>query len=213
MIRFYDHPTACPVQEIDFWFSIGSTYTYLTVMRLPDVQKSSGIRFNWHPFSVRQIMIEMDNIPFATKPIKQAYMWRDVERRARRYDLPARLPAPYPLTEFDTANAIAVLAREEGWCEAYVRATYRYWFQEGLEAGGDANLTRVLGELGQDKARVLAAARSERVSAAYASATDAARARQIFGSPTFVVGDEVFWGDDRLEDAIDFLRAAPASTS
>jgi len=201
------------VQDINFWFSIGSTYTYLTVMRLPDVQKRSGIRFNWRPFSVRQIMMEMDNIPFATKPIKQAYMWRDVERRARRYGLPARLPVPYPLTEFDTANAIAVLAREEGWCEDYVRTTYRYWFQKGLEAGGDANLTRVLGELGQDKARVLEAARSERVSAAYASATDDARALHIFGSPTFVVGDEVFWGDDRLEDAIEFLRAAPESAS
>ncbi|HKU93997.1 MAG TPA: DsbA family protein, partial [Vineibacter sp.] len=49
--------------DIDFWFSVGSTYTYLSVMRLPDVEKRTGIRFRWRPFSVRAIMREMDNVP------------------------------------------------------------------------------------------------------------------------------------------------------
>ena len=67
---------------IDFWFSIGSTYTYLTVMRRAGVQRNTGTEFRWQPFSVRQIMIEQDNIPLRTKPVKAAYMWRDIERRA-----------------------------------------------------------------------------------------------------------------------------------
>src|SRR5579864_3486021 len=117
---------------IDFWFSIGSTYTYLTVMRLEDVQRTTGIEFRWRPFSVRQIMIEQDNIPFRTKPVKAAYMWRDIERRAALHGLPARVPAPYPLAEWDTANRVAVLAAQEGWVGNYARATYRRWFQEGL---------------------------------------------------------------------------------
>jgi len=197
------------VQGIDFWFSVGSTYTYLTVMRLPEVQKESGVRFNWHPFSVRQIMVEMDNIPFATKPAKEAYMWRDVERRAARYGIAISVPAPYPLQHFDLANEIAVLALNEGWCEEYVRSTYRYWFQHGLEAGSDANLERVFDEIGQDRARVLQAVQSEEVGSAYRAATDVARARGVFGAPTFIVGDEVFWGDDRLEDAVAFFRSLP----
>ena len=196
------------MQGIDFWFSIGSTYTYLSVMRLPDVQEKSGVLFNWRPFSVRSIMLEMDNIPFAKKPVKQAYMWRDIERRARHYGVPARLPAPYPLSEFDLANEIAVLARDEGWCEDYVRSTYKYWFQDGLEAGSDANLSKVLSEVGQDMTRVLRDARSDVVRKAYAAATDEARAKYIFGAPTFTVGEEVFWGDDRLDDAIAFVRSA-----
>lgn len=197
------------MQGIDFWFSVGSTYTYLTVMRLPEVQKESGVRFNWHPFSVRQIMVEMDNIPFATKPAKEAYMWRDVERRAARYGIAISVPAPYPLQHFDLANEIAVLALNEGWCEEYVRSTYRYWFQHGLEAGSDANLERVFDEIGQDRARVLRAVQSEEVGSAYRAATDVARARGVFGAPTFIVGDEVFWGDDRLEDAVAFFRSLP----
>ena len=66
----------------EFWISIGSTYSYLTVSRLPAIEETTGIRFDWRPFSVREIMIEMDNIPFATKPVKAAYMWRDIDRRA-----------------------------------------------------------------------------------------------------------------------------------
>jgi len=115
---------------IDFWFSIGSTYTYLSVMRLAEVEQTSGIAFRWQPFSVRQIMIEMDNIPFRTKPLKAAYMWRDIERRAAMYGLPARVPAPYPLAQWDVANRVAVLGAAEGWVADYARATYRRWFQE-----------------------------------------------------------------------------------
>ena len=67
---------------IDFWFTVGSTYTYLTVSRLDAIEKANGIRFRWRPFNARAIMQEMNNVPFATKPTKLAYMWRDVERRA-----------------------------------------------------------------------------------------------------------------------------------
>ena len=89
------------VPSIDFWFSIGSTYSYLTIMRLKDVERQIGIAFEWRPFSVRRIMIEQNNVPFAEKPVKSAYMWRDIERRAAAYDVPVRVPAPYPLREFD----------------------------------------------------------------------------------------------------------------
>ncbi len=63
---------------IDFWFSTGSTYTYLAVSRLPAVTKATGVRFTWRPFSVRAIMREQNNIPFQGKPVKSVYMWRDI---------------------------------------------------------------------------------------------------------------------------------------
>ncbi|HUI34340.1 MAG TPA: DsbA family protein, partial [Stellaceae bacterium] len=154
------------------------------------------------PFSVRQIMIEMDNIPFRTKPVKAAYMWRDIERRAEMYGLPARVPAPYPLAQWDAANRVAVLGAAEGWVKDYARATYRRWFQEGLEPGSDPNLSDSLLEIGQDPSRVTAAAATAEIGAAYEAATDDARRLGIFGSPTFVVDQDLFWGDDRLDDAI-----------
>jgi 2-hydroxychromene-2-carboxylate isomerase len=191
---------------IDFWFSIGSTYTYLSVMRLGEVGRTAGVAFRWHPFSVREIMIEMDNIPFRTKPVKAAYMWRDIERRAQKYHLPCRVPVPYPLQQWDVANRIAVLGVREGWVADYARATYRRWFEQGLEPGSEPNLSQSLADIGQDAARVVALAASPAIDAAYKSATDEARKLGIFGVPTFVAGRELFWGDDRLDDAIAWHR-------
>ncbi|MGC2411161.1 MAG: 2-hydroxychromene-2-carboxylate isomerase [Stellaceae bacterium] len=191
---------------IDFWFSIGSTYTYLSVMRLAEVEQTSGIAFRWQPFSVRQIMIEMDNIPFRTKPVKAAYMWRDIERRAEMHGLRARVPAPYPLAQWDVANRVAVLGASEGWVADYARATYRRWFQDGLEPGSEPNLSDSLHEIGQDPSRVTALAATPEIAAAYEAATDTARKLGIFGSPTFAVDRELFWGDDRLDDAIAWHR-------
>jgi 2-hydroxychromene-2-carboxylate isomerase len=192
---------------IDFWVSIGSTYSYLSVMRLSSVEEASGVAFRWRPFSVRAIMIEQNNIPFVGKPVKLAYMWRDIGRRALKRGLRPNLPAPYPLKEFDLANKIAVLAETEGWCADYVRAAYRHWFDLGEEPGSEPGLTVVLRELGRDPARVVAAAQTGRIEERYKRDTEEAKALGVFGSPTFVADGEVFWGDDRLEDAIEWFKA------
>jgi 2-hydroxychromene-2-carboxylate isomerase len=192
--------------SIDFWYSIGSTYSYLTVMRLADVQRATGVRFRWRPFNVRHVMIEQNNIPFKDKPVKAAYMWRDIERRAGRYGLHPRIPAPYPLPGLVLANQVAVLGAEEGWCEDYTRATYRRWFEGGQPAGEDPNLSDSLREIGQDPARVVPAAQGAEIADRLAASTAEAMRLGVFGSPTFVVGTEVFWGDDRLDDALLWLK-------
>jgi 2-hydroxychromene-2-carboxylate isomerase len=188
--------------SINFWYSIGSTYSYLTVMRLPDVAKATGVEFRWRPYNVRHVMVEQNNIPFKDKPVKTAYMWRDIERRAAAYGLTPSIPAPYPLPGLVLANQIATLGEEEGWVEAYTQATYRRWFEAGQPAGEEPNLSGSLKDIGQDPARVLASANSDRIVAALASATQEAMELGVFGSPSFAVGSEIFWGDDRLADAI-----------
>jgi len=190
------------VSQIDFWYSIGSTYSYLTVMRLPELIRTSGVKFRWRPFNVRHVMIEQNNIPFKDKPIKTAYMWRDIQRRADRYGLSPQTPAPYPLPGLVLANQIATLGVEEGWVVNYTRATYRRWFEGGQPAGEEPNISESLREIGCDPSEVLAAARSERIIDKLAQETEEAMKLGVFGSPTFVVGQEVFWGDDRLEDAL-----------
>ena len=170
------------------------------------MSSGGGIAFAWRPFSVRQIMMEMDNIPFRTKPVKAAYMWRDIERRAAMQGLRPRIPAPYPLQQWDTANRVAVLGAEEGWVADYARATYRRWFEDEQEPGSEPTLSDSLREIGQEPARVLERAASAEIGAAYQAATEEARQLGIFGSPTFAVGHELFWGDDRLEDAIAWHR-------
>jgi 2-hydroxychromene-2-carboxylate isomerase len=190
------------VAVIDFWYSIGSTYTYLSVMRLSDVMRSTDVAFRWRPFNVRHIMVEQNNIPFKDKPVKAAYMWRDVERRAHHYGLSPKVPAPYPLPGLVLANQVAVLGAAEGWVESYTCAAYRRWFESGEPAGQEPNISASLREAGQDPDRALKLAQSAPIVEALSEATNEAMALGVFGSPTFVVGSEVFWGDDRLEDAI-----------
>jgi len=104
------------MKNIDFYFSIGSTYTFLSVTRILDVEKKHQVKFNWKPFSVRAIMKEMNNIPFPKDKINKVnYMWRDIERRAEGYGFFAKTPVPYPLSEFDLANQLAILGLEKDW--------------------------------------------------------------------------------------------------
>jgi 2-hydroxychromene-2-carboxylate isomerase len=193
--------------KIDFWFTMGSTYSFLSVMRLEELERSTGITFRWRPFHLLVILQEMKHVPFADKPTKLAYMWRDVERRAAMYGIPAQLPAPYPARQSVVANLVATVGMREGWGADFVRAAYRRWFQLGQETGDEPNLSESLRDIGQDPSRVLALARSEDAKVALSAETDVARELGIFGSPTFTVDRQLFWGDDRLEDAISWCRS------
>jgi 2-hydroxychromene-2-carboxylate isomerase len=192
--------------QIDFWFTMGSTYTFLSAMRLADVERESGVSFRWRPFHLLVILQEMNHVPFADKPAKSAYMWRDIERRAAMYGLPMRLPVPYPVKRSVAANLVATVGMGEGWGAEFVRAAYRRWMQLGQETGSEPNISESLREVGQHPERVLNLATSDEVKALLDQETDAARALGIFGSPTFTVGRELFWGDDRLDDAISWAK-------
>ena len=196
------------MKEIEFWFSIGSTYTYLTVERIFSVEKENNVKFIWKPFSVRQIMIEMENVPFTPPPKKNKsdYMWRDIERRAKFYGFEAKVPAPYPLKEFDLANQIAVLGMNEGWGVDYVVKTYQRWFQQGKEPATEPNLTEILQELNLDHKETIQKANDNKIKDQYLKNTESAYEKGVFGSPSFIFEGEVFWGDDRLEDCIKWIR-------
>ncbi len=197
------------MKYIDFWFSIGSTYTYLTVSRLNELSEQEGLVFNWHPFSVRKIMMDMDNIPFTppSKKIKSDYMWRDIDRRASFYGLNPKIPAPYPLTQFDLANKLAILGMNEGWGIDYVISTYKRWFEQGKEPATEPNLSEILQEIKLNNDEVIAQAQSTEIENKYLENTEKAYSLGVFGSPTFIFEGEVFWGDDRLEDCIKWVKS------
>ncbi len=191
------------MKNIDFYFSIGSTYTYLSITRILDVEKKHQVKFNWIPFSVRVIMKEMNNIPFPKdKKNKVDYMWRDIERRAEGYGFFAKTPVPYPLTEFDLANKLAILGLKEGWGIDYVILTYKRWFQKGKEPATEPNISEIFQELKIDKKKVMEDVMKDEIENQYQLNTNNARNNKVFGSPTFVVNKEIFWGDDRMEDSI-----------
>ena len=195
------------MSNIDFYFSIGSTYTYLTVTRILDVEKKHQVKFKWIPFSVRIIMNEMKNNPFPDdKKNKVDYMWRDIERRAEGYGFSAKTPVPYPLTQFDLANKLAIVGLKEGWGIDYIKLTYKRWFLDGKEPATEPNISEICSELSLEKDKIINIANSDEINKEFLANTDRARRSKVFGSPSFIVNSEIFWGDDRMEDAITWSK-------
>jgi len=181
-------------KQLDLFCFLGSTYTYLTVNRVESVAARKGISLRWRPFSARSIMLEQNNRPFVGKAVKLNYMWRDVERRAMRHGIPFKGIPDYPNDPDELASRVASLAATEGWCPGFAKAAYALWFVENKDPGNVEHLAPVLARMGKDPDEVVARANSERIRAQYATTTDAARSMGIFGSPTFVCGEEIFWG-------------------
>jgi 2-hydroxychromene-2-carboxylate isomerase len=104
------------------------------------------------------------------------------------------------------ANLVASVGMRQGWGVGFVRAAYRRWLQLGQETGSEPNLSESLRDIGVDPQPALALANTAEAKAALMEETGVARDLGIFGSPTFAIGRELFWGDDRLEDAISWYR-------
>ena len=194
-------------RQIQFFYFIGSTYSYLSIARAEALAAQAGVELIWRPFSVRTLMREQNNIPFATKPVKMQYMWRDLERRAQKFGVPFEGAPPYPIDSQELANHVATLAAREGWCKAFTQAAYRAWFLHKQDPGTTDNLSRILASIGRDAPACIAQASDDRTKQEYLESTERARQLGLFGSPSFVVGSEVFWGDDRLEDALAWCKA------
>jgi len=189
-------------RPLDFFFFIGSTYTYLSVMRIEAAAAAAGVELRWRPFFLREILLEQDNSPFIGRPAKMRYMWRDLERRATRHGVEFAGVPPYPVDPDGLANRLACLACREDWGPSFVRETYRSWFLEHTVPGEETETRRALARLGKAPEPTIARANSQENRDRLAAETQVARELGLFGSPTFAVGPEIFWGDDRLEEAI-----------
>ena len=196
------------MQEINFWFSIGSTYTYLTVKRLRAKINDLNLKINFHAFSVRTVMKDMDNIPFPpSKKPKVDHMWRDIQRRSILYNIEVpKVPVPYPINNLDLANCVALVGVNEGWILEYLEQAYKFWFIDHIEAGSERNLNDSFNTLNLNAEKIIETANSSKILQQYNQNTQTAKDKSVFGSPTFIVGSELFWGDDRLEDAIEWAR-------
>jgi len=187
---------------VDFFFNYGSTYSYLSIMRLEEEAARAGLLVRWRPFNVRKLFVEQTNIPFPKeKAAKVTYMWRDIERRAARLGVEWNGVPPYPVDRSGLANRLGVIAGKEGWAPAFTRAAYKAWFIEHKDFGQPEVASALLTGLGMDAAGLLERADGPAVRADFDAETDVARSLGIFGVPSFVVGSEVFWGHDRMEDA------------
>ena len=111
---------------------------------------------------------------------KVNYMWRDIERRAKSYGFFAKTPVPYPLSEFDLANQIAIYGLNEGWGVEFTQLTYKKWFQEGKEPAIDPSISEICEKLKINKDEIILKAKSKKIENKYISNTSDARNNKIF---------------------------------
>ena len=190
--------------NLDFYFFYGSIHSYLSVMRIGALASAAHVKVRWQPFNLREILIEQNNTAFTKNEVKMNYFWHDVERRARRHNIPFAGRALYPADPDLLALRVGLIAAQEKWCDDYSRATFHDWFIARRAPGVDDHIERVLASLNKSPASIITRAKGAEGERLLKEATDAARKLGIFGAPTFAIGPEIFWGDDRLEDALAF---------
>jgi 2-hydroxychromene-2-carboxylate isomerase len=188
---------------IQFWYEFGSTYSYLSVMRIGAVADAAGAQVLWKPFLLGPIFAEQgwNDSPFNIYATKGRYMWRDLERLCEDYSIPFKRPSVFPRNGLLAAR-VALVAGDEDWCPAYSRAAFTANFAEDRDISDAAVLSEIITDLGRDPSAAIEAARSAEVKARLRAQTDEAKRRGIFGAPSFTVGTELFWGNDRLGTAI-----------
>ena len=187
---------------MDFFYEFASTYSYITAMRIAPLAQAAGVTVRWRPFLLGPIFKQQgwETSPFNLYPAKGRYMVRDCERQCATLGVVFRMPEPFPQNTL-TAARVALAALSEGWGEEFSRAVYRAQFAEGRQIGDAAVIGEIVRALGRDDA-VLARAQSDAIKQELRASTEEAQRQGIFGAPSFVVDGELFWGNDRLEQAL-----------
>lgn len=195
---------------LEFLFEFASTYSYPAAMRIEDVARERGVAVTWTPFMLGPIakaQLGVTDSIFNQMPLKGRYMWRDVERVCQKLGLPFRRPDVFPQNGLRAARIACVLFETDRATGVdFCQRVYLANFRDGLSISDADVLTRLLGETGAPAHTVMERASGEAAKAKLRANTDAATARNVFGAPTFFTPDgEMFWGNDRLEDAIDWM--------
>src|SRR5262245_44612756 len=195
--------------RLEFWYEFASTYSYLSAMRIEALAAAAGVSVVWKPLLLGPIFRTQgwDTSPFNIFPSKGKYMVRDVERLAAARGLSFKLPSPFPQNSLYAAR-LALIGHAEGWGVQFTRAVFEAGF------AGDANISdrRVLADilkrLGLDAEALIARSETPENKQRLRQQTEEAQELGIFGAPSFLASGELFWGDDRLEQALDRAIAA-----
>ena len=193
---------------LEFWYEFASTYSYPAAEGVEAAAAAAGVRVDWRPFLLGPIFAAegWQDSPFNLYAAKGRYMWRDLERRCGRLGLPFRRPSTFPRNGL-TAARVALVGCTEGWCPAFTRAVYRLNFAEDRDISRTDVLADALNSLGLPADAVLARASEPETKDRLRRQTETAASVGIFGAPSFRVDGELFWGGDRLDDALEWAQS------
>ena len=189
----------------EFWYEFASTYSYPAALRVGALAEARGVSLVWRPFLLGPIFAAQGwrDSPFNIYPAKGRYMWRDVERTCEAMGVPFQRPAPFPQPSLLAARVALALEGEAR--AAFSREVYTAEFGRGLSIADRATLASLLAACEVDPAATFERAESDANKAALKAECSRAAEIGIVGAPSIVTADgEVFWGNDRLEQALDW---------
>jgi 2-hydroxychromene-2-carboxylate isomerase len=186
------------MKQVEFLFEYGSPFSYLASTQMTALVRNSGASVIYRPILLGAVLKATGNSSPMTVPAKGKYMGIELRRWAARYGVAFR-PNPHPFM----ANTLrlmrgAVAAQKLGVFAAWHEAVYRAVWAEALDLGDPLVLAQVLKDAGIAASEVLASSERQEVKDELRINTDDAVRRGVFGAPTFFVGDQMFWGNDRL---------------
>ena len=193
---------------LDFWFDFASTYSYLAAARIRPLAAEAKVQVRFRPFLLGPIFKAQgwDTSPFNLYDAKGRHMWRDMERLAAELMLTFRRPDPFPQNSL-LPSRVALLGLTQGWGKEFSVAVYRAQFEQGRRIDDTGTLTEILSNMNVDATATLQAAQSDDNKLRLRSQTEEAQKRGVFGAPSFVTASgELFWGNDRLEQALAWAK-------
>jgi 2-hydroxychromene-2-carboxylate isomerase len=193
---------------ITFYFDVGSPYVYLAAERLGSLLPGEVV---WQPVLLGGLFKLTGRSSWALGEYRRRQIgMAEIERRARSYGLPpVRWPDPWP-TDYLTAMRATTFAFSIGRGRAFTMQAVRHAFRQGADLQITAKVLAVGREVGIDARELEAGTRDPQIKQRLREATDEAYARGVIGVPTVAIDDELFWGDDRLEDAAAHLECVMA---
>ena len=195
---------------VEFWFDFASTYSYPAAMRIDRLADAAGVSVTWRPFLLGPIFAAQgwNDSPFNIYPTKGRYMWRDLERICAKADIPLRHPSRFPRNALLAAR-VANHSVSAPWAPSFCRSVFQANFAEDREIADPEIVRECLDRLGLSGAALIAEAQSDAGKASLRATVEQAQAQGVFGAPSFVVAGELFWGNDRLQDALDWATRTP----
>ena len=193
---------------LDFWFEFASTYSYPAMMRIGRRAREEGVAVNFRPFLLGPVFAAQgwNTSPFNLFAAKGRNMWRDLERICADLALPFQRPEPFPQNSLLAAR-IALVGLAEPWGEDFCRAVYWAEFADRRRIDDAETMRAILADLEVEPEAVLTAAQSNDVKDKLRRETAQAQRLGIFGAPSFLTADgELFWGNDRLENALAWAK-------
>ena len=191
---------------LQFWFDFASTYSYPAAMRIESIALSHRVEIEWNAFLLGPVFKAQgwNDSPFNIYPAKGRYMWRDLERICDSFSIPFRRPSVFPRNGVLAAR-VAARYKTARWIGDFVRAVYRANFVDDTDISASAVVSRCLAELGLNASAILADANALESKSLLRLQNDRAVGLNIFGAPSFIANSELFWGNDRLEQAVQWL--------